>query len=65
MPQAVSEILGIESSSVTPDSDTGEDESGAVLSCPTSHSISTPVIAANGTRESTQQMSEMQSLAPA
>uniref|UniRef100_G1NE62 TBC1 domain family member 15 n=1 Tax=Meleagris gallopavo TaxID=9103 RepID=G1NE62_MELGA len=65
LPQAVSEILGIESSSVTPDSDTGEDESGAVLSCPTSQSISTPVIAANGTRESTQQMSEIQSLAPA
>lgn len=67
LPQAVSEILGIESSSVTPDSDTGEDESGAVLSCPTSsyQNISTPVIAANGTRESTQQMSETQSLAPA
>lgn len=65
MPQAVSEILGMESSSVTPDSDTGEDESGAVLSCPASQSISTPVIAANGTRENTQQMSETQSLAPA
>ncbi|KAM6304526.1 TBC1 domain family member 15 isoform 2-T2 [Podargus strigoides] len=58
--QAVGEILGIEGSSVTPDSDTGEDESGAVLSCPTSlyQSISTPVIAANGTRDSTEQMSE-------
>lgn len=55
----------MESSSVTPDSDTGEDESGAVLSCPASQSISTPVIAANGTRENTQQMSETQSLAPA
>ncbi|KAM9634794.1 TBC1 domain family member 15 isoform 2-T2 [Morphnus guianensis] len=67
LPQAVSEILGIESSSVTPDSDTGEDESGAVLSCPTSlyQSVSTPVIAANGTRDSTQQMSETQSLTPA
>uniref|UniRef100_A0A663MPQ1 TBC1 domain family member 15 n=1 Tax=Athene cunicularia TaxID=194338 RepID=A0A663MPQ1_ATHCN len=67
LPQAVSEILGIESSSVTPDSDTGEDESGAVLSCPTSlyQSISTPVTAANGTRDSTQQMSETQSLTPA
>ncbi|NWR91922.1 TBC15 protein, partial [Furnarius figulus] len=66
LPQAVSEILGIESSSVTPDSDTGEDESGAELSCPTSlyQSISTPVIAANGTRDSTQQMSETQSLTP-
>ncbi|NWX40750.1 TBC15 protein, partial [Steatornis caripensis] len=67
LPQAVSEILGIESNSVTPDSDTGEDESGAVLSCQTSlyQSISTPVIAANGTRDSTQQMSETQSLTPA
>ncbi|XP_074914235.1 TBC1 domain family member 15 isoform X2 [Buteo buteo] len=67
LPQAVSEILGIESSSVTPDSDTGEDESGAVLSCPTSlyQSVSTPVIAANGTRDSTQQMSETQSSTPA
>ncbi|GAB0176349.1 TBC1 domain family member 15 [Grus japonensis] len=67
LPQAVSEILGIESSSVTPDSDTGEDESGAVLSCPKSsyESISTPVIAANGTRDSSQQMSETRSLTPA
>uniref|UniRef100_A0A8B9SAL7 TBC1 domain family member 15 n=1 Tax=Apteryx owenii TaxID=8824 RepID=A0A8B9SAL7_APTOW len=67
LPQAVSEILGIESRSVTPDSDTGEDESGAVLSCPTSlyQSISTPVIAANGTRDSTQQTSETQTLTPA
>ncbi|XP_075006097.1 TBC1 domain family member 15 isoform X2 [Calonectris borealis] len=67
LPQAVSEILGIESSSVTPDSDTGEDESGAMLSCATSlyQSMSTPVIAANGTRDSTQQMSETQSLTPA
>uniref|UniRef100_A0A8B9F4R0 TBC1 domain family member 15 n=1 Tax=Amazona collaria TaxID=241587 RepID=A0A8B9F4R0_9PSIT len=67
LPQAVSEILGMESSSVTPDSDNGEDESGAMLNCPTSlyQSISTPVIAANGTRDSTQQMSETQSLTPA
>lgn len=67
LPQAVSEILGIESSSVTPDSDTGEDESATVLSCPTSlyQSISTPVTAANGTRESTQQMSDTQTLTPA
>uniref|UniRef100_A0A8C3J5P9 TBC1 domain family member 15 n=1 Tax=Calidris pygmaea TaxID=425635 RepID=A0A8C3J5P9_9CHAR len=67
LPQAVSEILGIESSSVTPDSDTGEDESGGVLSCPTSlyQSISPPVIAANGTRDSTQQMPDTQSLTPA
>ncbi|XP_064511709.1 TBC1 domain family member 15 [Pseudopipra pipra] len=67
LPQAVSEILGIESSSVTPDSDTGEDESGTELSCPTSlyQSISTPVIAANGTQDSAQQMSETQSLTPA
>lgn len=57
----------MESSSVTPDSDNGEDESGAMLNCPTSlyQSISTPVIAANGTRDSTQQMSETQSLTPA
>ncbi|NXG24364.1 TBC15 protein, partial [Grallaria varia] len=67
LPSAVSEILRIESSSVTPDSDTGEDESGAKLSCPMSlyESISTPVIAANGTRDSTQQMSETQGLTPA
>uniref|UniRef100_A0A8C4KC45 TBC1 domain family member 15 n=1 Tax=Dromaius novaehollandiae TaxID=8790 RepID=A0A8C4KC45_DRONO len=67
LPQAVSEILGIESRSVTPDSDTTEDESGAMLSCPASlyQSISTPVIAANGTRDSTQQTSETQSLTPA
>ncbi|XP_061223986.1 TBC1 domain family member 15 isoform X2 [Neopsephotus bourkii] len=67
LPQAVSEILGMESSSVTPDSDNGEDESGAMLNCPTSlyQSVSTPVIAANGTRDSTQQMSETQSLTPA
>ncbi|XP_064022061.1 TBC1 domain family member 15 isoform X1 [Pogoniulus pusillus] len=67
LPQAVSEILGIESSSVTPDSDPGEDESGAVLSCPSSlyQSISTPAIAANGTRDTTQQLSEAHSLTPA
>uniref|UniRef100_A0A8C5X7T7 TBC1 domain family member 15 n=1 Tax=Malurus cyaneus samueli TaxID=2593467 RepID=A0A8C5X7T7_9PASS len=66
LPQAVSEILGIETSSVTPDSDTGEDESGAELGCPTLYqNISTPVIAANGTRDGAQQMSERQSLAPA
>ncbi|XP_057285345.1 TBC1 domain family member 15 isoform X2 [Pezoporus wallicus] len=67
LPQAVGEILGMESSSATPDSDNGEDESGAMLTCPTSlyQSISRPVIAANGTRDSTQQMSETQSLTPA
>ncbi|XP_033370512.1 TBC1 domain family member 15 isoform X4 [Parus major] len=67
LPQTVSEILGIENSSVTPDSDTGEDESGAELSCPTSlyQSISTPVIAANGTRDGAQQTAETQSLTPA
>ncbi|KFV67974.1 TBC1 domain family member 15, partial [Dryobates pubescens] len=67
LPQAVGEILGIESSSVTPDSDPGEDGSGAVLSCPPSlyPSISTPVTAANGTRDPTQQTSETQSLTPA
>ncbi|XP_050839907.1 TBC1 domain family member 15 isoform X3 [Serinus canaria] len=67
LPQTVSEILGIENSLVTPDSDTGEDESGAELSCPTSlyQSISTPVIAANGTRDGAQQAAETQSLTPA
>uniref|UniRef100_A0A8D2MRH8 TBC1 domain family member 15 n=1 Tax=Zonotrichia albicollis TaxID=44394 RepID=A0A8D2MRH8_ZONAL len=67
LPQTVSEILGIENSLVTPDSDTGEDESAAELSCPTSlyQSISTPVIAANGTRDGAQQAAETQSLAPA
>ncbi|XP_077034941.1 TBC1 domain family member 15 isoform X3 [Agelaius phoeniceus] len=67
LPQTVSEILGIENSSVTPDSDTGEDESGAELGCPTSlyQSISTPVIAANGTRDGAQQAAETQSLTPA
>lgn len=52
---------------MTPDSDTGEDESGAELSCPTSlyQSISTPVIAANGTRDGAQQVAETQSLTPA
>ncbi|XP_059702888.1 TBC1 domain family member 15 isoform X1 [Haemorhous mexicanus] len=67
LPQTVSEILGIENSSVAPDSDTGEDESGAELSCPTSlyQSLSTPVIAANGTRDGAQQAAETQSLTPA
>ncbi|XP_071279518.1 TBC1 domain family member 15 isoform X3 [Agelaius tricolor] len=67
LPQTISEILGIENSSVTPDSDTGEDESGAELGCPTSlyQSISTPVIAANGTRDGAQQAAETQSLTPA
>ncbi|XP_041267111.1 TBC1 domain family member 15 isoform X3 [Onychostruthus taczanowskii] len=67
LPQTVSEILGIENSSVTPDSDMGEDESGADLSCPTSlyQSISTPVAAANGTRDGAQQAAETQSLTPA
>ncbi|KAM3673274.1 TBC1 domain family member 15 isoform X4 [Ammospiza nelsoni] len=67
LPQTVSEILGIENSSVTPDSDTGEDESAAELSCPPSlyQSISTPVIAANGTRDGAQQAAETQGLAPA
>ncbi|XP_053798999.1 TBC1 domain family member 15 isoform X3 [Vidua chalybeata] len=67
LPQTVSEILGIENSSVTPDSDTGEDESGAELSCPTSlyQSISTPVIAANGTGNGAQQAAETQNLTPA
>uniref|UniRef100_A0A8D2NQ85 TBC1 domain family member 15 n=2 Tax=Zosterops lateralis melanops TaxID=1220523 RepID=A0A8D2NQ85_ZOSLA len=67
LPQTVSEILGIENSSVTPDSDTGEDESGAELSCPTSlyQSVSTPVVAANGTRDGAPQTAETPSLAPA
>ncbi|XP_072779189.1 TBC1 domain family member 15 isoform X3 [Taeniopygia guttata] len=67
LPQTVSEILGIENSSVTPDSDTGEDESAAELSCPSSlyQSISTPVIAANGTGDSASQAAETQSLTPA
>ncbi|XP_041321401.1 TBC1 domain family member 15 isoform X3 [Pyrgilauda ruficollis] len=67
LPQTVSEILGIENSLVTPDSDMGEDESGADLSCPTSlyQSISTPVAAANGTRDGAQQAAETQSLTPA
>ncbi|XP_066175285.1 TBC1 domain family member 15 isoform X3 [Sylvia atricapilla] len=67
LPQTVSEILGIENSSVTPDSDTGEDESGAELNCPTSlyQSISTPVVAANGTRDGAPQTAETPSLTPA
>lgn len=68
LPQAVSEILGIESTCTAPDLDPREDENGAVLSCPSSlcQSLSTPVIAANGTRDSTQQtVSEAHSLAPA
>lgn len=59
LPQAVCEVLGMETSAVTtPDSDTGEDESVTVMSrsASTYQNISMPVTAANGTRDNTQHM---------
>uniref|UniRef100_A0A8C3FNJ3 TBC1 domain family member 15 n=1 Tax=Chrysemys picta bellii TaxID=8478 RepID=A0A8C3FNJ3_CHRPI len=59
LPQAVGEVLGMETSAVTtPDSDTGEDESVTVMSrsASTYQNLSMPVTAANGTRENAQQM---------
>uniref|UniRef100_A0A8C0INK6 TBC1 domain family member 15 n=1 Tax=Chelonoidis abingdonii TaxID=106734 RepID=A0A8C0INK6_CHEAB len=59
LPQAVCEVLGMETSAVTtPDSDTGEDESVTVMrrSASTYQNISMPVTAASGTRDTTQHL---------
>lgn len=54
LPQAVCEILGLQDSEVaTPDSDTGEDESIGMTSCPAStfQSDSLPVLPTSGARD--------------
>lgn len=54
LPEAVSEILGLQNSEVTtPDSDTGEDENVGMTSCPASafQNTTLPALAASGARD--------------
>ncbi|XP_054844294.1 TBC1 domain family member 15 [Eublepharis macularius] len=58
LPQAVCEVLGLETSAVTtPDSDNGEDEAGGEISCaaPAYPGLSMPLAVTNGTKENIEQ----------